>query len=317
MSMLKSNTNVMRIFLNPYCNYGNSASRWEKVKEELRNRIGEFETEEILSPDEIVFQLSRALKNGEDMFIAAGGDGTVHLLLNAIMKLSDNPHLTIGAVGLGSSNDFHKPFRPEAFINGVPVRIDFENAFPCDVIRIEYQDIQGHLKTRFCLLNASIGITAEGNAIFNSHLIFLRMLQKISTKAAITAAALKAVFSYHNIPCQLNVNNGEEQDFFVSNLGIIKNPHFTGSLCYDTPIEPDDGKLGINLCMDLSLFERIGMLVALHNHHFQGRAKTKSWMATRLSVKSEKLFALEMDGEIIHTKGAKFNIIPMRVRCCR
>jgi len=307
----------MRVFLNPYCNYGNSLPRWERVKEEIRNRMGIFETEEILSPDEIVFQVSKALKDGESMFIAAGGDGTVNLLLNTIMKLSDNPDLTIGAVGLGSSNDFHKPFRPEAFINGIPVRIDSKNAFPCDVIRTDYQDIRGHRNARFCLTNASIGITAEANAIFNSRLRFIRMLQGISVDAAITAAALKAIFTYHNISCQLIVNNGEEQRFSVTNLGIIKNPHFAGSLCYDTPIEPDDGKLGINLCMGLSLCEKIGMLIALYNHRFQGRPKTKSWIANRLLVTSDQVFALEMDGEVIHTNSAEFNIIPKRVRCCR
>ena len=315
--MRGANSKVIRIFLNPYCNYGTSLSRWKKVKEEIHNRIGIFETEEILSPDDIVFQVSKALKNGENMFIAAGGDGTVNLLLNTIMKLGDNPDITIGAVGLGSSNDFHKPFLPEAFINGIPVRIDYKNAFPCDVIRIDYQNIQGYRNTRFCLINASIGITAEGNAIFNSRLRFIRLLQRISIDAAITTAALKAILTYRNIPCELTVNNGEEQRFSVTNLGIIKNPHFTGSLCYDTPIEPDDGKFGINLCMGMSLCERIGILVALYNHRFQGRPKTKSWVATRLSVKSAKVFALEMDGEVIHTNSAEFNIIPKRVRCCR
>lgn len=312
-----SNAEVIKIFLNPNCNYGTGLSRWEKVKEKVLTRMGKFEVEEILSPDEIIFQVSKALKNGENIFIAAGGDGTVNLLLNTIMKLSGNPDLTIGAVGLGSSNDFHKPLRAKAFINGIPVRIDFENAFPCDVIRIDYRDIEGHQNTRFCLINASIGITAEANAIFNSRLRFIRMLQRISADAAITAAALKAIFTYRDIPCQLAVNKGEKQRFSVTNLGIIKNPHFAGSLCYDTPIEPDDGKLGINLCMGLSLRERIGMLVALYNHRFQGCPKTKSWIATRLSVRSDQSFALEVDGEVIYATSVEFNIIPKRVRCCR
>lgn len=315
--MREWNTKVVRVFLNPCCNYGTGLSRWEKVKEEIRERIRILKTEEIRSPDQIVFQLSNALNNGESMFIAAGGDGTVNLLLNTIMTLTDNPDVTIGAVGLGSSNDFHKPFRPEALINGIPVRIDFENAFPYDVIRIAYQDIQGNRNTRFCVINASIGITAEANAIFNSRLRFLKILQSISVDAAIAAAALKAISTYHNILCQLTVNNGKDEMFSVTNLGIIKNPHFAGSLCYDTLIEPDDGKLGINLCAGLSLWERAGMLVALYNHRFHGYPKTKSWMATRLSLKSDQVFALEMDGEIAHTNSAEFDIIPKRVRCCR
>jgi diacylglycerol kinase (ATP) len=307
----------MKVFLNPHCNYGAGLSKWKKVEKDLYNRIGEFDTEEILSPENLILQVSKALGNGEHEFIAAGGDGTINLLLNSIMKLGNVPGLTIGAVGLGSSNDFHKPFRPEKFIDGIPLKVDFKNAFPCDVIRIEYRDNLGHQNTHFCLINASMGVTAEGNALFNSRIKLIKMLQVISVDAAIIAAALISILNYRNIPCQLIIENSEAKNISVTNLGIIKNPHFTGSLCYDTLIEPDDGNLGINLCIGLSLLERISMLVALYKHRFQGRPKTKSWTVKSLSVKSNQFFALEMDGEVIHTNYAKFNVIPKRVRCCK
>ncbi len=291
-------------------------SQWEKVKKELYNRIGTFEIEEINSSEKIGLQVAEALKKGETRFIAAGGDGTVNLLLNAIMDLSDNPNIIIGAVGLGSSNDFHKPFRSEAFIKGISLKVDFKNAFLCDVIRIDYLDLQGSRNIRFCLINASMGVTAEGNAIFNSQHRIIKFLQRISIEAATITSALMAIFTYRNIPCSLTLNNGEEHRVSITNLGIIKNPHFTGSLCYDTPIKPDDGKLGVNLCIGLSIPERISLLIALHNHRFQGRPKTKSWIATKLSVKSDQIFALEMDGEVIHTNNAEFNILPKRVKCC-
>jgi diacylglycerol kinase family enzyme len=284
------------------------------------------------------------------------------------MNLSGAPDVAIGAVGLGSSNDFHKPFHPEAFINGIAVRIDFQSAFHCDVIRIDYRDIEGRWGTRFCLINGSIGITAAANAIFNSRLRIIRMLQRASVNAAITAAALKAIFTYPNIPCRLTVegslcgspkatagepaggsstrepsppprnaaegeaaelsgsassfprdgpHGGEERRVAVTNLGVVKNPHFAGSFCYDTPIKPDDGKLGVHLSMGLSLCGRIRLLAALRRSRFRGRPNTMSWMATRVSVKGDQGFALEADGEVIHADRAEFQILPKRVRCCR
>jgi diacylglycerol kinase (ATP) len=306
-----------RIFLNSHCNYGTGNSRWAKVKDEIYKRIGKFELEGIKSPDNLVVQVSEATSKGEMIFIAAGGDGTVNLLLNAIMKLDDSSNILIGAVGLGSSNDFHKPFRTETFVKGIPVRIDFGNAILCDVIRVDYQDIKEQNHTHFCLLNASIGVTAEANAFFNLRTKFIGLLQKVSINAAIIATALRTILAYHNIPCQLIIENREEEEILLTNLGVIKSPHFTGSLCYDTPISPDDGQLGVNLCYDMSLWERIGILSALSNHHFQGRPKTKTWLAKRLSLKSEKAFALEMDGEVVQTKSVEFSVMPKKVRCCR
>ena len=55
-----------------------------------------------------------ALARGTRVFIAAGGDGTAHALLNALVDAPGRPPLdalALGAVGLGSSNDLHKPVR--------------------------------------------------------------------------------------------------------------------------------------------------------------------------------------------------------------
>lgn len=279
--------------------------------------VGDFETEVIISPDKLIHQVANTLKNGEQHLVAAGGDGTVHLILNAIMQLEAFDQVTIGAVGLGSSNDFHKPFNPGSLINGIPVRVRFQNTVICDVIKINFIDQHGAEQTQYCLINASIGITAEGNALFNSGNRLISTLHAVSVDAAIIASALLSIFTFQDISCQLNIDNEEMISARISNLGVIKNPHFTGHLCYDTPIEPDDGVLGVNLCSGLTLVERIKMLAALHNHRFSELPKTQCWKAKKLSITSERSFALEMDGEVIQTDNVIFNVLPKRVRCCR
>ncbi len=308
----------MTVFLNPHCSYGTGRSRWEKVESILRQRIGKFSTQEIRSPEEIDQQVNRVLRNGESVLIAAGGDGTVNLLLNAIMNSDlENSKITLGAVGLGSSNDFHKPFRSEAFIEGIPVKVQVQDTYFCDVIRIQYQDIHGQRITRFCLNNASIGITAQANAYFNSRAKFIKAVRKLSVEAAIVASALRTIFNYRGISCIIALDGGKTQRFSVTNLGIIKNPHFAGSLCYDNPVKSDDGNLGVNLCDDMSLIETIKVLFALSKRRFQNRPKTKTWLASQVSVESDQQFDLEMDGEVIKTMKADFTVIPQAVRCCR
>jgi diacylglycerol kinase family enzyme len=313
-----SESKLPRIFVNPHSCYGEGLSKWRRIEGELRERIGPFHAEEIDSPGELTLQLYKAVKRGENTFLAAGGDGTVHLLLNSLMNCSvDTRSITLGAIGLGSSNDFHKPFREESYIGKVPVRADTVDAAPRDVIRIDYQDDRGDRATRYCLINASLGITAEANALFNSKGRFIRVARKASVDAAILAAALQSIVTYRNIPCILETDEREKESALVSNLGIIKNPHFAGTLCYDTPVRSDDGKLRINLCADLDLGERISMLRALHNRRFKGLPKTRSWEGTQLSVGSYEPFALEMDGEVLYTKRATFKCVPKAVRCCR
>ena len=307
-----------RIFLNPHCSYDTGLSRWGKVQEELHRRLKDFETDEIQSLDRFNSQVTTAVEDGAETLVAAGGDGTVNLLLNAVMTSRiDRSRITLGAIGLGSSNDFHKPFRPEAFVKGIPVRVNSKNALSCDVIRIDYEDVHGCWKTRFCLNNASIGITAEANGYFNSHAPFLRALRRVSVEAAVVTSALKTISNYRGISCRLSVGDRTPERITVTNLGVVKNPHFAGSFCYDSPITPDDGMLGIHVCQNFSFMDTIKMLFNLSRRRFLGFQKTRSWVDTKVSVAADGTFALEMDGEVVRAASATFRILPQAVRCCR
>lgn len=306
----------MIVFLNTRASYGRAASKWARVQPELARRAGPFEVQEIGSIAAVGEALREAAARGERTFVAAGGDGTVNLLLNALMGLRGAEDVTLGAVGLGSSNDFHKPFGQDAFIAGVPVRIDCGNARPCDVIRIDLTDDKGHASTRFAVINASLGITAEANASFNAPSGFVRAARRLSVDAAIVASVLRTLATYRDVECRITIDGADQGTFWVSNLGVIKNPHFAGSFCYDTPVEPDDGKLGINLCERLTPFQALATLAALSRRRFRGRPKTRFWIGERVSVEGERSFALETDGEVVHTRRAEFTVLPKRIRCC-
>ncbi|MCX6841976.1 MAG: diacylglycerol kinase family protein [candidate division WOR-3 bacterium] len=309
------------VLLNPGCNYRTGAKRWARVEPELRLRLGGFDVEELRSESEVRAQVQAALGRGVRVFIVAGGDGTVNLVANALLEPGAAPEVTLGAVGLGSSNDFHKPFRKEDFIGRMPVRVDLERARPVDVIRIEYEDPQSRTPdlrplARYCLLNASIGITAEGNAFFNTRTMFIRLLQRVSHNLAVTATALRTMFVYKNIPCRLQVDDSPAAEFAITNLGVIKRPNFAGSLRYDTPIAPDDGRLGVNLSYGLSLPEKVATLAALSGGRFWGRPKTLCLSGARAVVTSPERFAVELDGEIVYARLARFSVIPKAMKVC-
>lgn len=308
----------MRIYLNPYCDFGKGWSKWKKVEPALRHRFGAFEVEEIKSPSQLSNQIEEAIEGGERLFIAAGGDGTVNLMMNALMVSSvAKQEFTLGAVGLGSSNDYHKPFRHETFVRGIPTRMNWKKAFPCDMIRIRYRNSQNRALIRYSIINASIGITAQANALYNSRLPFIVQIKRFSHDGAVVASALKTIFSYRNIPCTLAWGKSEASRLHLTNLGVIKNPHFAGGLCYDTWVRPDDGKLGVNLCAGMTKFETIKTLARLYMRQFRDQPKIHSWYANKLSVASVLPFALEMDGEVVSAHHVEFELMPKAMRCCQ
>jgi diacylglycerol kinase family enzyme len=304
------------VFVNTHASYGRAARRWQRVVPEIEKLVGGFEVKGIDSPEGVAATLREGVSRGEHTVVAAGGDGTVNMLVNAIMALGDGEEVTLGAVGLGSSNDFHKPFRSDAFVAGVPVRLDCAAARPHDVIRIDTEDDDGHQGTRYAIINASLGMTAEANAAFNAPTGLTRAARRLSVDAAIAASVLRTLATYRDVGCRMAIDGEDLGTFSVSNLGVIKNPHFAGSFCYDMPIEPDDGNLGVNLCERLTRFQALATLAALRRRRFRGRPKTRSWTGQRVSVEGDRTFALETDGEVTETRRAEFHVVPGRIRCC-
>jgi len=304
------------VFLNARASYGRAKVLWERVRPELEGRVGKFRVVAIESPESAAEALRRAVADGERVFVAAGGDGTVNLLVNAAMSLDAEDDVTLGALGLGSSNDFHKPLEDRVRIAGVPSRIRCEEARLQDVIRIDYDDGVGGGGTRFAIANASLGITAEANACFNAPTPLVRAARKVSVNAAIVASVLVTLSRYTDIGCRLRIDGEDLGEFPVSNLGVVKSPHFAGSFCYDASVGHDDGRLGVHLCERLTSLEALAALAALSRRRFGGRPKTRSWTARRVAVEGDRAFALETDGEILYARSAEFTVHERKLRCC-
>ena len=305
----------MRIFLNPACGHGSGYRRFQNIRAELLKKYGSYQVE-IIRPTDIGMQLVQALDEGEHLVVAAGGDGTVNLLVEALIK--ERPvrrNILLGAIGIGSSNDFHKPFKTYRMIRGVPIRLNGRHTVFRDVIDIRYRvDDQWH--QRYACINASLGICAEANALFNDHHRLIHALKKISTDLAIFGAAVIAIFLHQNNTCRIKIEDDQFRTISLTNLGILKSPHFAGCMKYDTPVEVADGVLRINLCEGMNRFEVLRLLNGLMHTQFRNFNKTASWTGTRVEITAPHSTAVEMDGEVVYASDVVFTVIPHALRVC-
>jgi diacylglycerol kinase (ATP) len=307
----------VRVFLNPGATHGTGRERWARVAPELSRRLGALEVEETRSPAETTRRIEELVGRGERRFVAAGGDGTVNLLVNALMAAANRAgDVVLGAVGLGSSNDLHKPYGDADTVDGMPVHVDFERARERDVIRIDGVGEDGTLSVRYSLVNAGIGITAEANARFNEPNVLVKAARRLSVDAAITAAVLSTLATWRDLTCALSTDGGGPAMTSVTNLGVYKNEHFGGSLCYDATVGRADGRLGVALCESMTALETVRTLSALRKGLFTGRPKTRTWSASTLSVSADRPFALETDGEVARVRRAEFAVAGRRLLCC-
>lgn len=299
----------MVILLNPDARQGRGAAKWDAIK-----GAPDMPEASVISikNHEWRMQMKLHIQRGETRFIAAGGDGTVNLLLNTLLLYISPGMLsgyTIGAIGLGSSNDFHKPI--SMMICGIPAALDFEHAALRDICSLDYDNGR-----RYFMINASIGITAEANYRFNHPDALLTILKKVHTGSAILLAAAETIAGYKNIPVCLS-RKESEQHCNVTNLGILKNPHFSGSFRYDDAAVYNDGLLRVYLAGDMNKREIPSLMNALARGKFRRVAKTSSFSAEKLAVSAEQEFTVECDGETVKTKKAIFSVYKEAVKVCR
>jgi len=103
-----------KAILNPCSDTG----RGKQQKEIIENTgagLDDFQVEVTQNRGEAIVIAKNAADDGFDVVIAAGGDGTVHEVINGLLQ-SVNRQTSLGVIPIGSGNDF-------AYAHGIPVDI--------------------------------------------------------------------------------------------------------------------------------------------------------------------------------------------------
>lgn len=260
--------------------------------------------------------LDASLREGVRLVVAAGGDGTVNAVANALVErdvavpLGD---ICFGAVGLGSSNDFQKPTRTVA--HGVPIRVGFSDCAPRDVARAVWTDDEGVERSRCFVVSASLGATATANRRFSDGSVVARALGARWVDAAIVWAAARTLVSHRNVGATMTIGN-ETHRFELSNLNVMKTSHLSGSFRYDTPIEPASGVLGVNLCHGMGRTRLLGTLISLLFGRFAGLPRTRHWSVAHAEIALAEAGDLELDGELFRARRVRFEVLEEQLMVC-
>ncbi|MFC1996137.1 diacylglycerol/lipid kinase family protein [Chloroflexota bacterium] len=104
----------VKLILNPNADMGNA---W-KLASDLRSIVEEFGGADwagTVYPTHAIELAAQAANEGYELIITAGGDGTIHEVINGLMEVPKEKRPRLGIVPLGSGNDF-------AYAAGVPAQ---------------------------------------------------------------------------------------------------------------------------------------------------------------------------------------------------
>ncbi len=305
---------TMLVFLNPTAGGGAAWQRWQAVRPELEAGVLRPEYDLVTDRAELERRLAAAPAAG-GVLVAAGGDGTVNVAASSLMQLPDTERCRwrLGAVGLGSSNDFHKP-RPPSRRGRPPVRLDVAGARARPVGQVDFVDEHGTARRCHFLINASVGIVALGNHLFNVEDGVLRLLKPRWTAAAIWYAAIRAVFGGRDVPARLTVDDTAWWAR-VTNAHVLLSSHVSGGLHYDFCV-PSERAFALALCEGLGPLARARTLLSLARGRFGGVPGTRVLTARRLEIDTAEPTPLETDGEVRLAAAIRIRHLPGALTLC-
>ena len=130
------------LIVNPTSGKGKSKKNWSKISDELvkQNISFSFAFTEYSKHEEVL--VKNAIKNGFSKIISVGGDGTLHHVVNGIMKqkLVKTNSIQLAVIPIGTGNDWVKTYNiPTKIENSIAI-ISKEKTILQDIGKLETEN---------------------------------------------------------------------------------------------------------------------------------------------------------------------------------
>lgn len=275
----------VKVIINSRSGRGRGREQTEVISS-LGRRYGELDIYPTQRPRHATELAAAAADEGYDLVAAAGGDGTVHEVINGLMR-GDKAALPLGIIPIGSGNDLAFGLGFHEAAEEAVQRIFSGTPRPLDLARIS--DDRG--KTEVFANNLGIGFDA---------IVVMRTetITRLHGFPMYFAAVLQTILFYYNIP-YLEVNfDGQPVNqrslFLYGGLG----PRGGGGFLLTPDATWDDDK--IDTCM-VNPIGRVTMLKmlssAMKGTHVTSRHVTMR-QSREITVKSSSPMPIHLDGEM-------------------
>ena len=297
-----------KIIVNPISGRGTGKKSIPAIQQQLTDLNLDFDIVLTEKPWHASDLAEQAVKDGYNVVVAAGGDGTVNEVMNGLMRAQEDHLLAaaMGVLGVGRGNDF-------AYGIHVPHNLEKDCRILAEdhrvAIDVGYVEGGDYPQGRFFANGIGIGF----DTVVGFEAAKLKFLTGFPSYAV---AAIKTIFLYDKAP--LVQIETDEDVFTVPALmvSVMNGQRMGGGFLMAPEGDPHDGLLDICIARQVSR----GKILALIPHFIKGDQKTHP-AVQMLRSKNIKITALEgslpahADGETLCEAGKELavELLPQRL----
>ena len=299
------------VIVNPESDKGQTRRRWVHIREGLRHFIREFKVEFTEKPLQAIEIARSAIKDGTELVIGVGGDGTMNEIANGFYEGagSINPEATLGILPSGTGCDLTRSLGIPPRLPGAMKVISEAPGNPIDVGKVVYRGNGGMIEERYFLNVADFGVGGEV-----CHKVNTRRLQRKAS--SYVRCLIETMARYKNKRVLIRVD-GQELPRGEYLIGAVANGRVFGKGMKVAPdARLDDGLFDAVLVRGMRFLEfcRQGWKLMNGSHIHYHKVDVRRGRRVEAEPLDPEPVLLEFDGEPMGTLPAVFEIVPRSLR---
>jgi len=296
-----------QVIVNPESDRGRTGKKWSHIKEALKSFLKEFKCDFTEKPLQATEISRTAIKEGSELIIGIGGDGTVNEIANGFYEnlTPINPETILGVVPSGRGSDFSRSLNIKPGLKSALRVITQDCCSAIDIGRVSYKDHACRDQTRLFLNISDFGLGGEVCRRMNMD----RLERKTSSYLKSTVAAF---LNYRNKKVAITVDGTELADATYL-IGAVSNGRVFGKGMKVAPnAKLDDGLFDLVLIKGMKVLEFCRNVWRVYTGRHLSHPKVelirgRTIAAVPASEEDEVL--IEVDGEQLGKLPATFDIL--------
>ncbi len=305
-----SPTQEIHVIINPHAAYGKAGRKWPEIKGCLTERgfqVKHYFTKKIFDACHIA---ERVTKTGARLIASVGGDGTFNEVVNGVMncvkEVKHPPEVALIPIGTGS--DFARTL---GITSGYKQAVDViagRKTRSMDIGRIAMK-LGGKTKWRYFANVIDIGLGGQVVQIVN------RMPKILGGFLTFLLSSLAALAQFRRMHLHIWVNRRKVDTSLITIIGAANGQFFGGGMHMAPMARVDDGMLEFIYVRNTNLFKFVYHVLSrvYSGGHLKYR-NVRHLRGTELTIRSERVFLLEADGEEERAQEVNVTILPQALK---
>lgn len=282
------------VILNPVASRGRVLRVWPTLRPVLQQAGLQWDEAVAERPLHAWTLAEEAASRGHDLIVAVGGDGTVHEVINGLLRGQPSQPPALAIIPLGTANDFARalslPLDPVTaagiVLKGSARRVDL-----------------GQMNDRYYATISGVGFDAEVAALVN------RWPRWVRGFPIYVAGILKTLASYRPVEARITIDGVSVTERILL-LAAGNTCWYGGGFAMCPHAGFDDGLLAVIYAKDLGTLETLALLPKVFSGKHLLHPKVVHMSARSVHVESAVPLAVHADGESVGHVPATFRIVP-------